>query len=212
MANNFIPDEDLPDVRPWAPEDLEPSLAARARLLTAADLERLHQEAHVEGYEAGRREGHAIGRREGLAQARAEADRLHVLADSLDEALKGVEQELSQELLALALDIAKQMLRQALKVKPELLLPVVRNAIESLPHNAQHPHIHLHPEDIALVRELLETELPHAGWKLVEDMRIARGGCRVETSTSELDATLASRWQRIASALGQDGAWLEEEK
>ena len=46
------------------------------------------------------------------------------------------------------------MLRQALEVKPELLLPVVRAAIDSLPHNTQHPHIRLHPQDAVLVREI----------------------------------------------------------
>lgn len=212
MPKNFIPDEEIPDVRPWAPEDLEPTNAAHARMLTAAELERLHHDAYLEGYETGRREGHAAGYLEGQAQARSEADRLKSIGDSLVAALNGVEQELSNDLLALSLDIAKQILRQALKAKPELLLPVVRSAMESLSHNAQHPHIHLHPEDAVLVRAMLEAELPHAGWKVMEDMRIDRGGCRIETSTSELDATLPSRWQRIVSALGQEGDWLEDEK
>jgi len=212
MANSFIPEEDIPDIRPWAPEDLEPSHAARARMMTAADLERLHHEAHLEGYEAGRQEGRLAGYGEGRAEAKSEAERLRALADALGEALQNVEQELGQELLALSLDIAKQMLRQALKVKPELLLPVVKGALDSLPHTSQHPHIHLHPEDVALVRTMLEAELPHAGWKLVEDVRIARGGCRIETTSSELDATLPRRWQRIAGALGQDNAWLEDDQ
>lgn len=176
MAHNLISQEDMPDALPWTPEDLEPSHGAQMKLPTAEDLERFHREAHLEGYETGRREGLAAGYREGQAKAKAEADRLRMLADSLEEALKSVEQELGQELLSLSLDIARQMLRRALKVKPELLLPVVRSAMESLPHNAQHPHIHLHPDDAALVREMLETELLQAGWKVVEDMRITRGG------------------------------------
>ncbi|MCX7628578.1 MAG: flagellar assembly protein FliH [Methylophilaceae bacterium] len=211
MARNFIPGEDLVEVQPWVPQDIEVTPPDKIRPPTAEELEQLRRDAQLEGYEAGRAEGWAVGYQEGLAQARDEAEHLRQLADALAEASQRFEQELAQDLLALALDIAKQMLRQALKVKPELLLPVVRSAMESLPQHAQHPHLHLHPEDVELVRRMLESELPHAGWKLIEDGRVARGGCRIETATSELDATLPSRWQRIASALGQDNAWLEDE-
>lgn len=170
----------------------------------------MHHDAHSEGYEAGHREGMAAGYQNGLAKAQAEAERLGMLMDGLESAMKSLEQELGQELLALSLDIAKQMLRQVLKVKPELLLSVIRSAMESLPQNTQHPHIHLHPEDAVLVRELLSAELAHAGWRLVEDSRIGRGGCLIETSSAEVDASLPSRWQRIAAALGQNNSWLED--
>jgi len=36
-----------------------------------------------------------------------------------------------------------------------------------------------------------------------------RGGCRIESANSEIDATLDVRWKRIVAALGRDDAWLE---
>lgn len=198
-----------PSYQRWEPEDLQHSALEQLKLPTAESLERIHQDAHREGYEAGYSEGVAAGYQAGNSLARSEADRFKLLADELELAMKNVEQELGRELVSLALDIARQMLFKALDAKPELLLPVVRAAMESLPQNTQHPHIHLHPDDAILVREMLSAEHPHAGWRVVEDMRVARGGCRIETSTAELDATLPSRWQRIASALGQDRAWLD---
>ncbi|HEX8787220.1 MAG TPA: FliH/SctL family protein, partial [Telluria sp.] len=39
-----------------------------------------------------------------------------------------------------------------------------------------------------------------------EDM--ARGGCRVDTASNQIDAQIASRWQRLAHALGKDLDWL----
>jgi len=51
--------------------------------------------------------------------------------------------------------------------------------------------------------------LSHSGWKILEDTRMARGGCRVETANSQIDATLPSRWQRVLAAIGQEGSWLE---
>ena len=210
MAGNFTPGEDMPDVLRWTPKDLDGHERHPMKLPTAEELERVHRDAHSEGYEAGHREGMAAGYQDGRAKAQEEAERLCQLIASLESAMKSLEQELGHELLALSLDIAKQMLRQALKVKPELLLAVIRSAMESLPQNIQHPHIHLHPEDAVLVRELMSAELTHAGWRLVEDARIGRGGCLIETSSAEVDASLPSRWQRIATALGQNNSWLED--
>ncbi|HEY3326033.1 MAG TPA: flagellar assembly protein FliH [Novimethylophilus sp.] len=210
MAGNFTPGEDLPDLLRWKPKDLDGHDRQQVKLPTAEELERVHHDAHREGYEAGYREGMATGYQNGLAKAQAEAERLRMLIAGLESAMKSLEQELGHELLALSLDIAKQMLRQVLKVKPELLLSVIRSAMESLPQNTQHPHIHLHPEDAVLVRELLSAELTHAGWRLVEDPRLGRGGCLIETASAEVDASLPSRWQRIAAALGQNNSWLED--
>lgn len=218
MTGNFTPGEKLPGFLRWDLENLEPQSQPEAvetvKLPTAEDIERIHQEAHHEGYEAGHREGYDAGYASGKTKVEQEAERLHMLADGLDEAVKNLEQELShglsREILSLSLDIAKQMLRQALQVKPELLIPVIRSAMESLPQNIQHPHIHLHPEDAVLVREIMGAELTHAGWRIVEDMRVLRGGCLIETATAEIDASLPSRWRRIATMLGQDHAWLDD--
>lgn len=211
MAGSNPGGEDITGVMRWTPQELgSGGNRQRMKLPTAEELERVHHDAHSEGYDAGHREGMAAGYEAGIAQAKQEAERLAQLMQGLDGAVRSFEQELGRDLLALALDIAKQMLRQALRVKPELLLPVVRSAMESLPQNIQHPHIHLHPEDAVLVREAIGTELAHGGWRLVDDPRIARGGCLIETSSAEVDASLPSRWQRIASALGQDNSWLED--
>ena len=131
------------------------------------------------------------------------------LASSLDSALSRFDEDLMQSLLTLSLDVAKQMMRKALRVKPELALPAIREAVNSLPQASQHPHIKLHPDDAALVRSLMADELNHFHWKLIEDSRIERGGCRVETANSEVDATMESRWERVLAALGREGAWLE---
>lgn len=205
MASDLTSGDALPNLQRWEPTDLKHLARQQVKLPTAEDVERIHQDAHREGYEVGHREGFEAG----LTKADSDVARIQALGRSLDDAMRSFEQELGQELLALALDIAKQMLTRALEVKPDLLLPVVRAAIESLPHNAPHPHIHIHPQDAALVREMLNVE-PHAGWRVVEDIRIAPGGCRIETSIAEVDATLPSRWHRIASALGQENAWLTD--
>jgi flagellar assembly protein FliH len=43
---------------------------------------------------------------------------------------------------------------------------------------------------------------------VVENSQIEPGGCRLETSHGELDATLETRWKNVLESLGQNGDWL----
>ena len=43
---------------------------------------------------------------------------------------------------------------------------------------------------------------------VVEDASLLRGGCRIETSAGEIDATLQTRWQKLSAALAQDHEWV----
>lgn len=171
-------------------------------LPTASQLELLQQQAHDEGYQA----GYAAG-----AQAAAqEAQRIAGLAQAMQQALQQIDQQVAQELLGLTLEVSRQMLQHALKVNPELILNVINAAISNLPQFSQGAHLVMHPDDAALVRDKMGEQLAHSGWKIFEDARIARGGLRVETANSQIDATLATRWQHITTALGADHSWLQE--
>ena len=172
-------------------------IAMTAKLPTAAEVEHIHQQAHEEGYQAG------------AQKARDEAQRLAGIIGALDKELQQVDQQVAQNLLDLAMEIAKQMLQQALKVKPELILSVVNEAISELPHFSQHVQLILHPSDAELVRSKMGEQLGHAGWKIFEDVQMERGGCRVETANSQIDASLTTRWKRVVSSIGQDNSWLE---
>jgi len=195
----------------WEPEALNMGAGTSAvQMPTAADIEAIHQQAHEEGYQAGLSEGAEAARTQREAVLAEEVRRLQALLEPVSEAVREFEQSVSEELLALALEIARQMLRQSMAVKPELIMPIIRGAIESLPQNTPHPHLHLHPEDAALVRAGMAAEIAQGGWKVIEDQRVARGGCRIETPVSEVDATAENRWKRIAAAFGQNSHWLDE--
>lgn len=209
MSSKIIPKEKLSAYQRWELNSFDESAQAEAdpgvALPTAEEIENIHQQA----YQAGHREGLAAGYQEGREKAAPELARLAQLMSALDGSLQRFDDDLTQNLLSLSLDIARQMLREALRVRPELVLPVIREAVNSLPHASQHPHLRLHPDDAALVRSLMEDELNHFHWKILEDGRMERGGCLVEAANSEIDATLETRWKRVLAALGRDGGWLE---
>ena len=101
------------------------------------------------------------------------------------------------------------MLRHALAVKPELILPVVREAIGYLPVLQQPALLILHPQDAEIVRGAIGEELDKGGWRVIEDVHVGRGGCKIDTASNQIDASAASRWQRLANALGKnDVEWL----
>ena len=204
MSSSIIPKEQLSAYQRWELNSFDrmaPGKNPAVVLPTVEQIERIHQEA--------REEGHAAGYREGQDRVQAEAQRLQMLLENLGRELQQVDQQVAQDLLTLSLDVAKKMLCQALRVHPELVLAVVQEAIACLPQFNQHAHLVLHPDDATLVRSRLGEQLSHSGWKILEDTRMGRGGCRLETANSQIDATLPSRWQRVLAAIGQEGEWLE---
>ncbi|ARO88047.1 flagellar assembly protein FliH [Nitrosospira lacus] len=185
----------------------EPEQQTAVILPTVEQIERIHQEAHQDGYAAGYKTGHEAGYEAGRQQATMEAERLQHLLSGFQRALSDADQAIGNDLLALALDLAKQMVREALKVKPELVLAVVRETMHHESAFNQPPQLHLHPEDAALVHEHLKHELNDCTVRV--DTHLERGDCRVRTGHGQVDATLATRWRRIAQALGQNSSWLE---
>ena len=180
-------------------------------LPTVEQIERIHQQAQQEGYaagyDAGFKTGHEVGRQAGDEQAAADAIKLQGLLQSFQRELAGADQAIAGDLLALALCLAKQMMREALKVKPELILAVVRECLQHDAAFSQPGQLFLHPDDATLVREHLNHELNDC--TVYVDTNIERGNCRIKMGNSHIDATLATRWQRIARALGQNSNWLE---
>jgi flagellar assembly protein FliH len=164
--------------------------------------------------EAARAAGHAEGFAEGLKESRAHTEalreRLDALFQNTQNELAGLHEQVSAQTLDLALTLTKAMLHQALNVKPELILPVVREAIGKLPALSGHTHLLLNPDDLKLVNELMKDELASYGIRTRPDVSMHRGGCRIETHTGAADAGIESRWQRICKALGQDNDWLAE--
>lgn len=175
----------------------------------AAIRQQAFDEGRADGFEAGMKEGHAEGYASGEGLAKSEGDALGALAKNLSRAIEATETRLAEDLLTLALDIAAQVLRTSLKVKPDLILPVVREAMAALTNPHGHPSLQLHPEDAALVRQNLGDQLSHSGWRILEDAQMPRGDCRIENGGAEIDATLATRWQRVIDSLGKKSEWLD---
>jgi len=195
-----IPKEQLSAYQRWELSSLEDHPQnLSVPLPTAEEVERIHQQAYQEGFAAGMRDGRAQGDAFSLHQRE--------LLIELERAMEQFEGVMAEQILALAVEISRQMVRQTIKHDPKVILAVVREALEMLPLSAQGLVLALHPEDAGLVQQMLAELNERSGWRIVEDAHIERGGCRIESSTSEIDATVESRWKRIVAALGSDASW-----
>jgi len=187
------PRKPIAAAKPTGPEPVEPTVP----MPTAAEVEQILRQAQDQGYQTGYREGQA--------KAQNEATRLGQAAAKLEAAMAGLDSEVADELLNLALELARQVVRHEIGAQPDALLDVVREALAQLPH--QHASIYLHPDDASLLRSYLGDQLTHAGHRILEDSALARGDCVLEAGGSHLDATVATRWRRVLASLGLDGAW-----
>lgn len=90
-------------------------------------------------------------------------------------------------------------------MSPGEVVAVVKEALDQLPVTTGDVRLELHPEDAALVRNALSgvDSEAKAPWRIVEDPVLSRGGCRVLTDNSRIDATVESRINTaIAAAMG----------
>jgi flagellar assembly protein FliH len=166
-----------------------------------AELARLREAARAEGYA----EGLAAGRVEGEQSC----GRIKQLAESFGNTLDNLDFRLADMVLELALDVARQVVAGELAARPERILDVVNMALKQMAETSREARLLLNPEDAALVRPHLDQVLDKNRLRIVEDVRIVRGGCLIETSQGDLDATLPARWRAVVQVLGSNRNWLE---
>lgn len=179
---------------------------------TAAELEALRENARAEGYAEGREEGRAAGHAEALEagrqQAALEMDTLREIGATFSQAVAAADETIASDVLDLALHLARSMVRTAFTVRPELIIPIVREAIDYLPVLQQPAILAVNPDDLEIVRAALSDELDKGGWRVVADPQVGRGGCKVDTASNQIDAQASARWARLTHALGKNVDWL----
>jgi flagellar assembly protein FliH len=209
--SNVISSADQTACRPWEIASFEgdPHAARQARhagvnLPTIEQISAIQEQARQEGYQAGHAEGYAQGQQ----KAALETARLRKLADGFSAEVSQADERISQQVLDLSIDLARAILKTALAVRPELVIPIVKEAVRYLPAMQQPALLFLNPDDAVLVKDRIGDELDKLGWQVADDAHLVRGGCRVETANNQIDASLPTRWQRLAASLSKESDWL----
>jgi flagellar assembly protein FliH len=167
------------------------------KMATVGGLADLQAEAHKEAFEQGLAEGREAGR----AEVHAQVERLAGMFYDLAKPFEQLDAEVERELLSLAMALARQIVRRELKADPTQIIGIIREAIAALPVAAREVRVHLHPEDALVVKQHLAPTENERAWQIIEDPVMARGGCRISSATSRIDARLETRLGSILSEL-----------
>lgn len=203
------PSETPVEIAEVVEEEQGEAVAGPLNLPTADDIEQIHEQARQEGYQAGYEEGLQAAA-EAMQTARdEELARLRTLVENFRQSLGELDQAVGEQTLDLALEVASLVLGSTLTIRRDLLLPIVREALQALPLHHGNLALHAHPDDLDALRAGLVEIGPPGSINLVPDSTLSPGGCLLKAGHSEIDATLETRWRRVLEAIGvEPEKWL----
>lgn len=197
-VESFFPPVEAPLPRAVPEEDpaliVERARAEAAELISSAvaqarEIERTAREkaiTEVRATLAAEAAEEAAGLRRQLAETIAELSELREQMATYGE----------HEMVQLAVEIAKKIVRREVTVDREIVISLARVALSRL-HNRALASIRLHPDDyqyLAAHRDKLGTG---STVKLIEDASISRGGCLIETDFGDVDARIEQQFSEI---------------
>ncbi|BBN81109.1 flagellar assembly protein FliH [Pseudoalteromonas sp. A25] len=207
-----------PEKRHQEPETQEPEFPT----LTIEELEQIRQDAydegikqgHEQGYidgfdkgvsegkEAGYKEGIEIGKQQGHDEAKPlieeKLQSLTLIINELHEPLRLVDEQCEKQLIQLANLLAQAVIFREVEQDQNLVLLALKKAMDALPIAEQTVKIHLHPNDLEVVKEAYgEQQLSSQHWHLLPEPTLDRGSVEVKTSQSSIDMTLKTRMKEI---------------
>lgn len=222
----FIPREEIQAFSAWNPDALQGGTpAARApisaptppKAAAAAPAEApkppepsLHEQLH-----AARQSGYQDGYRDGMAAldafkqsfATQMSAQIGGLLRSFDAEFRALEERMAEALARSAVELAHQVVRSEITQRPEHIARVAHDAVDALLLSARHVRVRVNPEDLPLVLAGAGDEMRAREAQVIPDASIERGGCKVDSDISSVDATIALRWQQAVGALGQAAPW-----
>lgn len=148
------------------------------------------------------------GRQEGSTAVESKLDTtLQALTQALEEVNRlreSVARNSSQDMLRMVMAISEQVILSSLEVKPEIVLTLIENALNSSVQ-ADSYRIRVSAQDFELVNQQKPLFLASiSGLKNISissDADITPGGCRVESDFGDVDATIETQLEKIREVL-----------
>lgn len=211
----FIPGEEIDAVAKWRFGDVD----AASILLHAQNQGReadeqaeiLRQQGYAEGFVQGRAQAMLEAQRQinefTSHQGQEAARQFAALLESARTQMEDAEQAAAQGVLDLACELARQVLRQEISTNPNVLLPVIREALGMLFSDSKGVLVKLNPLDLEVLQDVLRDEFPNVSMTLLADPSISKGGCLMESGGTLVDGKLEKRWSRAIGQLGRNLPW-----
>jgi flagellar assembly protein FliH len=178
---------------PGAQKDCSTDPAVEARI---AELERRVREARQDG----QREGEAAGMRRAAEQLEPVLSRFAKTIEELVAFRIRFRREAEQDLVRLALSVAKRILRRELAIDSSVMLGLVKAALDQLELRETY-RVRMHPQDApAIQQRFRDLGLP-SRLEVVADAGLERGAVIFETIRGEMDASIDTQLAEISRGL-----------
>jgi flagellar assembly protein FliH len=168
-------------------------------------IEALQAQAQEEGYKTGYEEGHQSGYQAGIEAAQKDIQQqvshLQSIIELLQQPLNDLDDIIESDLVLMVMTMARQILRRELKAEPEHVIGAMRAALKALPSSDRAMKIFVHPDDLDLIRKGLSLEDDSEQRQWIEDPLLTRGGVRIETADTTIDATVEARLNMVINQL-----------
>jgi len=156
--------------------------------------------------ENARSEGYASGIEKAAKQAQELIARLETDIASLDADKQAILDAIEPDALKLCIEVVEKIIRHEIRTDPKVVQRVVKSCLRRMKNTAE-ARIRVNPAELAAVRaqrdELLGIADGLKSLSIVDDRRISPGGCVVETSSGDFDATVETQLDRIDQKLGE---------
>ena len=210
-ASRFIPREELEGFATWRPHAFDDPTAPLHGVRSSRDNAQRAASDQVE-LQGARQAGYQDGYRDGLVAlesfkqsfAAQMTAQLGALVAAFDADFAQLESKIADSVAASATALARQVVRSELVMRPELVAAVASQAVEAVLLSAKHIRVHVHPDDLALVKAGAADALAARSARLMVDAAVSRGGCRIESDLGRIDAGIETRWAQAAATLGQN--------
>lgn len=175
--------------------------------ITAEMLQEITEEAEAEGFEVGRVKGEAEGRLDGYEAGKLqalqemrqklteEAERLTMLANTLQHPLQVQDNALEFLLMQTVKKIAAALVKRELYTDSSHILAVVQEAMAALPVGSKNLTLYLNPDDLAVIENYAQEQ--NQPWSFFGDSGLLPGGCRVESKESLVDFSVETRMSSL---------------
>lgn len=208
----------------WQAPDVKTIAQSRqeqAGMITARQLEELQKQAYEEGFQLGKNEGYQAGLEQGEEEGRQKGvlkgqDEIiqtvkyfQQIIQFLAQPIEQVNQSVEQELINLSMATAKQIIRREINADPGQIIAVIKESLSALPANSKKIKVYLHPADARIARDNLtsgssiEPSAQHdeQAWTIIDEPNLTRGGCRIKSEASQIDASIETRIAEIAARI-----------
>lgn len=202
----YEPPEEVEEMLPPTAEEIEAIRAAAYQDGFSQGKQDGQEQGHKEGVEQGLQEGHKEGMEKGHAEGLALGEeeinlKIEVFKDliyQLNNPVAQVQEILQKELIQLSVSLARAVIKTETVTNPDIIFQALSEGLKVLPIQESTYQIHLHPDDIALIKEHFgEDEITKHNWLFIDAPQMTRGGCDISTTSNAVDVSVERRTRDV---------------